>query len=284
MTFVDGPDSVLLNPYVPPSRWRAERVRAALHPQVVIGVLGGIALTAVAVSSDLGVALVCAGVLAAGMGVVIGWDRAAGLLTEHDHDPASSCRLERRRGEFFFRSRDFTGLGATDTAARAMITGVDELRRSPARAWLGSTVPREMHCIVWQTLQFLDRTRAARSLADELAGAPKSAVGELGAVAREAVAEIEDVLNEVLLHMRSCLVLTRAWEAKLRHAKLAAGTEAALAALPEHCEAQQLLHTAETLAQHMFSGITAARDVVDAGRFPWEQPVESWPSSEGHCR
>ncbi|MYW90486.1 hypothetical protein G3I59_32255 [Amycolatopsis rubida] len=277
VTFVDGPDSVLLNPHLPPSRWRAERVRAALHPRAVIGVLGGITLTAVAVTSDLGTALVCAGVLAAGMGVIIGWERAAGMLTEHDHDAASPCRLERRRGEFFFRSRDFTGLGATDTAVRVLIAGVDELHRSPVRAWIDPAVPREMHRIVWQTLQFLDRTRAARSLADELTADPESAVGELGAAARAAVTEIEDVLNEVVLRMHGCLVLTRAWEAKLRRAELAAGTEEALTALPEHCEARRLLQAAEALTQNMFACITAARDVVDAGGFPWEQPVESWP-------
>ncbi|MER6761000.1 hypothetical protein ABT266_12660, partial [Amycolatopsis sp. NPDC000746] len=212
-TFADGPDSMLLNPHVRPSRWRAERVRAALHPRVVIGVLGGIALAVVAVISALGAAVVCAAVLTAGIGAIIGWERAAGMLAEHGHAASAACRMERRRGEFFFRSRDFTGLGTAGAEVRVLIAGVDELHRSPARTWIDPGIPHEVHRIVWQALEFLDRTRAARSLADDLTADPAAA--GLGAAARSSVAEIDRALDEVARHVHGCLVLTRAWETKV---------------------------------------------------------------------
>lgn len=274
-TFPDGPDSLLLNPDVARARWRAERVRAALRPGVVLGGLGGTAGTVVAVTAGMGVAMVCAGVLLVGLSAVVGWERAAGMLAEHDHTASAACRLERRRGEFFFRSRDFAGLGAAGNAARDLIAGVDELHRSPARAWIDPALPREVHRVVWQALEFLDRTRAARSLADDLAADPGSSVGELGAAACAAVAEIDDAFDEVVWHVHSCLVLTRSWEAKLRYGELAVRTEATLAALPGHGDAKQLTATAEALPQTVFAYITAARDTAFAGDFPWEQPRSS---------
>lgn len=274
-TFHDGPDSLLLNPHVAPLRWRAERVRAALYPRVAIGVVSGICLTVVAVTSNLGAAVACAGVFITALGVVIGWERVAGMLTEHGHDASAACRMERRRGEFFFRSRDFTGLGTAGTAVRVLIAGVDELHRSPARAWIGTGLPREVHRIVWQALEFLDRTRAARCLVEELADAPESAVHEVAA----AVAEIDGALDEVVRHVQGCIVLTRAWETKLRHAELVARTEAALTAMPGRDDARRLTQAAEALPQNVFAYITAARDTVDAGEFPWEQPTSSWPRS-----
>lgn len=275
-TFLDGPDSLLLNPDVVRARWHVERVRAALRPGVVIGVLGGAAGTVVAVTAEMGLAMVCAGVLLTGLSVMVGWERAAGMLAEHDH-AASACRLERRRGEFFFRSRDFAGLGAAGAVVRDVIAGVDELHRSPAHAWIGPAVPREVHLVVWQALEFLDRTRTARSLAADLAADPGSAVGELGATARAAVAEIDEALDEVARHVHGCLVLTRAWEAKLRDGELAARTETALAALPGRRDAKNLAAAAEALPQTVFAYVTAARDTAAAGEFPWEQPRSSWP-------
>ncbi|QWF81015.1 hypothetical protein [Amycolatopsis sp. CA-230715] len=278
-TFPDGPDSVLLNPDIPRARWRGERVHAGLRHRFVLTGLAGAALaplTAVSCSGFAAVFFLGAGILALGMSLLAGWCSAAGMLTDHRHPADSPCRLDRVRGEFFFRSRDFTDLGTASYAVRTLIAGVDELHRSPARAWIDPAVPREVHRVVWQALCCLDRTRAARSLADELAADPDSAVGELAAAAREAVTVIDDALDDVVRHVHGCLVLTRAWEAKLRHSELTTRTDHTLAALPGDTEVQQLAQAAEALPQNVFAYVTAARDITGTGAFPWEQPTSAW--------
>ena len=276
--FRDGSDSVLLNPDIPQARWRGERVRAGLRPRIVLTGLAGVALAALAAAPGIGFAAVFAlgaGVLAVCASLFAGWYSAARMLTDHRHDPGSPCRLDRVRGEFFFRSRDFTDLGTASYAVRTLIAGVDELHRSPARAWIDPGVPREVHRVVWQALCCLDRTRAARGLASELAADPDSAVNQLAAAAREAVTMIDDVLGEVVRHVRGCLVLTRAWEVTLRHTELATLTGRILAAVPGEAEVRRLSEAAEALPQTVFAYITAARDISGTGAFPWEVPPSS---------
>lgn len=275
--FPDGPDSLLLNPDVPERRWRRERARAVLRSRtVLIGLawagLMVLAVLAVAAGSTAAAVLaLCVDIVAATACLLVGWRSATGGLTDHRHGPGRRCRLDRVRGEFFFRSRDFTGLGTTGDAVRTLIAGVDELHRSPARPWIDPDLPREVHRVVWQALCCLDRTRAARSLARDLADDPDSAAGELAAAARAAVTVVDDALDEVVRHVHGCLVLTREWEAKLRHSELAARTEGTLAALPGEREVQRVAQAAEALPQSVFASITAARDLTGAGEFPWEQ-------------
>ncbi|SFO05263.1 hypothetical protein [Amycolatopsis rubida] len=278
-TFPDGPDSVLLNPDIPQARWRGERVRAGLRPRTVLTGLAGVALAVLAAASGSGFGAVFAlgaGILAVGVSLFAGWYSAARMLTDHRHGPGSPCRLDRVRGEFFFRSRDFTDLGPASYAVRTLIAGVGELHRSPARTWIDPGVPREVHRVVWQALCCLDRTRAARVLVDELAADPDSVVGQLAVAARKAVLVMDDALDEVVQHVHGCVVLTRAWEAKLRHTELTTRTDHILAALPGHAEVRRLTEAAEALPQNVFAYITAARDITEAGAFPWEQPPSSW--------
>jgi hypothetical protein len=283
-TFPDGPDSVLLNPDMSDAQWRGERVRAGLRPRIVLTGLAGAALAALAAASGSGFAAVFAlgaGILAVGASLVTGWYSASGTLTDHRHDPGSPCRLDRVRGAFFFRSRDFNDLGTAGYAVRALIAGVGELHRSPARAWIDPDVPREVHRVVWQALCCLDRARTARDLADDLAADPDSAVGELAAAAREAVTVIDDALDKVVRHVHGCLVLTRAWEAKLRHGELAARTDRALTALPGDAEVRALSEAAEALPQSVFAYVTVARDITGAGAFPWEHSSSQWSRMRG---
>lgn len=277
--FPDGPDSVLLNPDISQRRWRGERVRAGLRPSIVLIGLTGSALAVLAAVSGSGFAAVFVlgvGILAIGASVFAGWSGAARVLTDHRHRPGYPCRLDRVRGEFFLRSRDVTGLGTASTAARTLIAGVDELHRSPARAWIDPALCGDVHRVVWQALCCLDRTRAARTLADELADDPDAEVGELAAAARQAVTAIDDGLAEVVRHVQGCLVLTRAWETKLRHTELADRTDRTLAALPGHDHVRRLSAGAEALPQNVFAYVTAARDITGAGSFPWEQQPSSW--------
>lgn len=87
-TFPDGPDALLLNPAVSRSRWRGERVRAALHPITVLAGLIGVAQVTVAALSEsvlTTVFLLSAGIVAVCASVVVGWYDAATMITEHDH-------------------------------------------------------------------------------------------------------------------------------------------------------------------------------------------------------
>jgi hypothetical protein len=217
------------------------------------------------------------GILTVGASVVAGWRRAVRVLVDHRHGAADPCRLDRVRGEFFLRSREFADLGAPAAAGvRELIAGVDELHRSPGRGWFDPALCGEVHEVVWETLAALERTRGARSLATELAGDPNAEVGQLAAAAREAVAAIDGALAEVVGHMRGCLALSRAWEAKLRHADLAARTDRTLAALPGHDRVRAVGQRAEALPRNLHSYLTAARDLTGAGAFPWERPASSW--------
>ncbi|WP_216211070.1 hypothetical protein [Amycolatopsis aidingensis] len=277
--FPDGPDSLLLNPDISQSQWRGERVRAGLRPRIVLTGLAGAVLAVLAASSASGFTAVfalSAGILAIGASAVGGWYSATRVLTDHRHGPGSPCRLDRVRGAFFFRGRDFADLGAASTVARTLIASVDELHRSPARAWIDPALCGEVHRVVWQALCCLDRTRAARSVADDLAADPESEAGELATAARRAVTVVDDGLGEVARQVHGCLVATRAWEAKLRHIDLAARADSTLAVLPGHDHVRGLSEAAQAWPQAVFAHITAARDLTGAGAFPWEQPPSSW--------
>jgi hypothetical protein len=122
--------------------------------------------------------------------------------------------------------------------------------------------------VAWETLCCLDRTRTARALADRLHDEPDAA--DLAAAVDEAVEVIDKALADVLFHLRGCLMLTQAWEAKLRHADLHTRTDAALDSLRES-QATRVAAAAEPLPQNVFAYVTAARDVTDTGPFPWER-------------
>ncbi len=281
--FPDGPDSLLVNPAIPDRRWRTEYVRSWLPLRIVLTGLTGIAVAVLAVIAAVSGAGAVAGdalafgILTVGGSVLAGWRRGTRVLVDHRHGAAHPCRLDRVRGEFFLRSRDFADLGAPAAAAvRELISGVDELHRSPARAWFDPALCREVHRVVWETLSVLDRTREARSLARELAGDPDAEVGELAAAADQAVAAIDEGLAEVAWHLRGCLALSRAWEVKLRHADLATRTDRTLATLPGHDRVRSLGRAAEALPRTLHAYLIAARDLTGAGAFPWEQPASSW--------
>jgi hypothetical protein len=204
------------------------------------------------------------------------------FTTDHRHDHNARCRLEQRPGEFFYRTRDFTTLGTTvgDHAAQ-LIGAVGELYTTPARAWLDPELPREAHRVVWEALCCLDRTRPARALAAQLAAEPGES--ELASAAAAAVAQIDQATADLLFHLYGCVTLTRAWEAKLHHGDLAARTATALTVLRE-IPIGRPVAAAEPLPQSVFAYLTAARDVTDAGPFPWEHPavvarVRRWSSA-----
>ncbi|UUV28570.1 hypothetical protein NQK81_27745 [Amycolatopsis roodepoortensis] len=273
--FPDGQDTVLLHPAVTARHWRRRQILAAVRPDTVLKGLS----SAIAVGFALVVGKGFSGkfIVAAVVLIVVlaGW-RAVCAAREYQgpHDDTPRTRLRHGEG---WRSRDFTDLGP-DTArlVRDLLAGVDELHRTSARAWIDPAVPGEAHRVVWEALCCLDRSRDVRVLAEELASDPD--VGEdLVAAAREAVSAIDHGLDEVGRHLHGCLLLTRAWEAKLRHTDLTHRTGHVLATLPGHDHLRRLTHAAEVLPQNVFAHVTAARDLTQAGEFPWERPATEWP-------
>ncbi|MFC3450764.1 hypothetical protein [Amycolatopsis speibonae] len=273
--FPDGPDTVLLHPALAARRWRRRQVFAAARPGTVLKGLAGATVVGFALVTGNGFAgkfIVAAVVLIV---VLAGWRAACGPGEYRRlHEPAPGARLRRGEG---WRSRDFADLGA-DTASlvRELLAGVDELHRTPARVWIDPALPGEAHRVVWEALCCLDRSRDARALAEELATDP-DAGEDLVAAARQAVTTIDHDLDEVARHLRGCLLLTRAWEAKLRRTDLAHRADRVLAALPGRDELSRLASAAEVLPQNVFAHVTAARDLTRAGEFPWERPPSQWP-------
>ncbi|MGC7093961.1 hypothetical protein ACPZ19_04795 [Amycolatopsis lurida] len=268
--FPNGPDLILLNPAVSPARWRRERMIAACHPVGLLnGVIGGLIMV-IGIGPARGFAavlLIGVGGLVTALTVIAAGVFATVLVTEHRHDDGADCRLERVPGEFFYRANDFRA--AQDGIVRLLIAAIDELHRTPARAWLDPELPATAHRVAWQALCRLNSTRDARTLVDELGANPATVT--LVTRAQAAIDAVEDSLEKVLAHIQSCLVLTRNWEIKLRYVDLAARTEQAVAEIHTHGSNANLISTAETLPQNVFAYITAARDVTGTGPFPWEQ-------------
>ncbi|WP_020663114.1 TadE/TadG family type IV pilus assembly protein [Amycolatopsis benzoatilytica] len=280
-SFADGPDTLVLNPAVSSARWTRERVRAAVRPGGVAAGLLGAAFTAAAVigaGHGWAGAGACAGaVVALAVTGISAWRNAAGLLTEHRHPvPSLQCRIERRRGEFFYRLRDFRDLSpAVCKTVSDLLACVNELHRSRATAWLDPTVLEQAHIAVWDVLCCLDRTRDARTLAAELAH--DSSRADLADLARVAVERIDRSAAEVAARLRSCTCLTRAWEDKLARRDQAARTERVLAELPRLDDVTRMAAAAEDLSRGVFAYITAARDLTGTGPFAWELPRSAWP-------
>lgn len=283
--FADGPDAMLWNPYLSRARWRRAALRAALRPNVAVGAVSGAGFLVVGGGWASGFGIVLAigiGVLLLGSAAFVAWVNLESFAFDHVHPRGRPCRLEQRIGEYFYRAQDFTDLGTTVHATvAAMVEAVAQLHRTPSRAWLDPGLCGEAHRVVWEVLCSLDRTRTARILARQLHADPDS--GALAAAVDEAVAVVDRALGEVLTHLRNCVALTRAWEAKLHHDDLRARAEDILAALSE-IRPSRLVAAAEPLPQRVFAYLTAARDVTGTGPFPWEQhpgPAPSPASTDG---
>ena len=269
--FADGPDTAMWNPHLSRARYRWAEARAALPFTVVLGGLVGAGLVALGCSLIDGFTAVLAigiGVLVLGSTAFIAWANFDSFTFDHMHKRGRRCYLEQCPGEYFYRTADFSALGAEvrDTVA-ALVDAVAQLHRSPSRAWLDPTSPDEAHRVAWEALCCLDRTRAARVLVRQLQADP--AASELYAAVCDALAVIDRALGEVLTRLQNCVTLTRAWEVKLHHIDLRVRTEITLEALRD-IQPSRLVAAAEPLPQNVFAYVTAARDVTGTGSFPWE--------------
>ncbi|MFE5565051.1 hypothetical protein ACFQ68_08670 [Amycolatopsis japonica] len=273
--FPDGPDILLLNPVVTARQWRRRQILATAHLRTVLKGLACVTAVVIAIVVGHGFAGKFIAAVLVLIPVLAGCC-AAGAIRAYEglHDDAPHTGLRRGYG---WRSRDFADLGSESAGlVRELLAGVDELHRTPARAWIDPALPGEAHRVVWEALCCLDRSRDARALAEELATDPEAGE-DLSIAARQAVTTIDHGLGEVARHLRGCLLLTRAWERKLRRTDLTHRTGHVLAALPGRDQLRCLTGAAEALPQNVFAYVTAARDLARAGEFPWERPPSQWP-------
>ncbi|MET8845999.1 hypothetical protein [Amycolatopsis sp. NPDC004625] len=257
--FADGPDIMLWNPGVTTKRWRRQVVRVLLARLLSIPCAAGFILLSTCATDTLGGALATGGAVALMLsGLCDAAITASHLAT--DHPRGCRCRLERVPGEFFLRSDDFVNLGAAaHRTAGLLVDLTGELYVTPARSWMDPELPNRVHQVVWDALTRLVRTAPARRHAARLSAMAGEA--ELAATIATAIAEFDDQLAELVLHLQGCVALTREWEAKLHHAELQAAS------------IRPMVEVAEELARSVFAYVTAARDLSDAGRFPWERPL-----------
>jgi hypothetical protein len=266
--FADGPDVMLWNPHLSRARRRVEAFRAAFPGRVVLcGLLGaGFMAAGIAWGTGFAAALTAGlGLLAVASAAFTAAANIMGFDTDHCHKDGRRCRLERHRGEFFYRTRDFADFGdVVRDNVSSIIRTTGYLHATPVRGWLDPGLPREAHRIAWATLTWLDHTRTSPVAVGRPATDPGSC--EPGTNA----AEIDRVVSEVAYHLRACVTLTEAWTAKLHHRH----TELCVAQAPDtphRDQTNRITIAAEGLPQAVFAYLTAARDVTEAGPFPWEQ-------------
>lgn len=274
--FPDGHDTVLVNPAITTRQWQRKQFLGLVRPMTILKglVCTGVAVLVSGAGHGFGEKLV---LVAVTLILVLGGWRVLSRPIADGRPPYEGVLQPRlRRGEFL-RGSDFADLGAASAGlVNELLAGIEDLHRSPARAWIDPALPGEIHRVVWQALCCLDRSRDTRALIDELASHP-DAGDDLTAATRRAVEEIDANLREVARHVRGCLVLVRAWEEKIRRQDLTVRTSRALAALPGKDHIRGLSQDAEALTQNVFAHVTAARDVTQAGKFPWERPPSAWP-------
>jgi hypothetical protein len=96
-------------------------------------------------------------------------------------------------------------------------------------------------------------------------------LGEAGLAspATAAVEALDDELDKLVSQLQACVTLTRVWETKLRHAELAEHAVAVQIEL-QAASIGPVAALAEELPRSVFAYVTAARDLMAAGPFPWE--------------
>lgn len=180
-------------------------------------------------------------------------------------------------GELCYRAADFAGLTPlVHNAAAEVIVAVYLLQLSPARCWLGPDVVHDAQQVAWDMLSLVNRSRTARVLVDTARDTAELA--DLTALADDVITTIDRALVEVLTHLRNTVVLADAWTDKLSQADLRTRITDTLDELGCH-QAETVAGTAETLSCDVFTFVTSARDVLDAGSFPWERAIPQ----QGRC-
>ncbi|WP_409497265.1 hypothetical protein [Amycolatopsis sp. cmx-11-12] len=261
---------LLWNPAVPRARWRIQQLRAALTLRAMGAVAIGAILIVAAVRLPEGNTIVLAVLAAFAFAYAIfeSGEHVLSLRTRHAHRSGFPCQLERRPGEFFFEAANFREFGpAIQEKVRGIVEAVKDLHTSPAAAWLNPQLLHQTYLAAWDALHILEQSRPARAVASGLRAEPGTQ--GLADTMDDAIEAIDHVVDEVHAHLRGCVVLAQAWTEKLARIDQETIAEALLEGLRK-LPANHVLESTRPLTENVFAYITAARDTVKAGPFPWE--------------
>jgi hypothetical protein len=271
--FPDGIQPMLWSPSADRARLRWLAVSASVLSAPTLFVPAGVGVLVLATGSDTAAMtglLAIAGIAALLLGVGHLVVSARCFREDHTHGPDRPCRLDRRCGEFYYRPADFADLPTPVAyAARGIIEAVGYLHGSPAAAWLARGHLHEIHQVAWNTLRSLDDTRTARHLVED--ASHDADLATLAHTVQDALSTIDHGVLDVLTYLLHSVELTHAWANKLHHATARARLHTVLDTL-QAASIERTVHAAEALPQTTFAYVTAARDVLAAGSFAWEQP------------
>jgi hypothetical protein len=265
--FRNGTELMLWRPGLNHATMRRRALAAALSSSSSAHVALGAVLIVVgvgAVPALIGWLCLFGGSLAVGLNVLkISVDYRC-MDFDHQHD---RCFLDEVRGEFFYRAGDFADLGPSIAhAVEYIIASVREVHTSPAAAWLGPQQVHDVHQVAWNAVHILDQTRTLRGVVNDPPGG--AAAGDLTS-AQSQLALIDDTVDAINSYLRQAVLLTQAWERKLAEIDLGARLRTELDSVPHHT-IDATLRRAESVPEAIFTHITAARDLTDAGPFAWE--------------
>ncbi|MFD8493908.1 hypothetical protein [Amycolatopsis sp. NPDC059657] len=254
-------------------RWRAVRWRVlgdVLWPGPFVAVFvggGAVALADAVLMVVLGWVLIAAGIAFAGVSFF--WEKGERLWLRD-----ADWLLGQRDDKLFYTVADVAGFpAAVVLAVRQIIVATDKLRHHEGAAWLGTEQLDHVHRLAWEAVSSVDETREARRVVRDARGVADLA-GAVRAVEANVAARDRDI-ERAADCLRQVLVLADAWTEKLRAVTMRAALETWLEqlVLPS---ISPLVTAMEGIPEAVFAYILAARDLLDAGPFPWERTGEEW--------
>ncbi|WP_406637570.1 hypothetical protein [Amycolatopsis sp. WGS_07] len=266
-----------------PRQWPG-MARAFVSRTALGTVAGGVCLVIIGVAAG-GEALwfTAFGALVAWCGVMSGRRNVACFVTGVCDHADRGCLVEKRPGEFCYRTRDFEAMGAVAQGIAARAIDVAEyFALNPEHPGLDPELPDAVRRRAWDILCCLDKTRTASTIAGQLLGHPEHS--ETADSFGRTVVDVYQQLDSSVRHLEGCVVLAKEWSRKLHGIKAAQGAEREVVSL-QGIPASDVEAAAESLLQKTFFHATAARDLNRAGRFPWEQSLATGanPSAVTRC-
>lgn len=265
--FQTGTELMLWRPGLHYTKVRRRALTTSLFSSSAIHVLLGATVIVLGVHSapaPIGWLCLFGGVLAVGINVLKICVNYRYMDCDHQHD---TCFLDKVRGEFFYRTSDFSDLEpAVGQAVNHIIGSVHDVYASPAASWLDSRQMHDIHQVAWDTVHIVDRTRALRDVVTD----PRTgATGGDLTLAQSQLAMVDEAVEMVASYLRQAVILTEAWEMKLAEIHLRDRLRVELDAVPHHA-IDDAIRRAKSVPEAIFIHITAARDLTDAGLFDWE--------------
>lgn len=241
----------------------AETLASSASIHVLLGT-AVIVMGVAAVPTPIGWLCLIGGTLTVGINVLRICVDYRYIDTDHQHAP---CFLEHVRGEFFYNTHDFADLEPQVAhAVNRIIDAVHTVHSSPAAPWLGAQQLHDIHQVAWDVVDTVAKTRGLRAVVS--VSAARSAGTDL-TLARSQLVKVDEAVEAIDAYICQTLLLVQSWEVKLTEIDLRDRLRLELETAPHHT-INDALRRAQSVPEAIFSHITAARDLTDAGRFDWE--------------